>query len=120
MWGVVDGDYARITSVSNAAFGSNTLYEIETEIGKQRMELYENQLEAVGEADGRIGIQPKTEIPNEILTLEAAIRFEHESKKKKWDSLAQGWREQGRCPQCGEKCFYHLSTPICPKHGACE
>jgi hypothetical protein len=32
-------------------------------------------------------------------------------------SLAEHWRQEGRCPQCGELGRIHLSTMICSVHG---
>jgi len=97
------------------SFGTNH-YECDMSNG-QRMHLLDHQIEALPS----IGIQgnsgQKTEIPTGITTLEGAIRHEMKQKRKKWDSLAESWLKEGRCPQCGELGHYHLSTPICKKHG---
>lgn len=60
---------------------------------------------------------PHIEMPASFITLQDAIRFEHASKKPKYEGLALQWFNEGRCPKCGEMGRYSMSVATCSKHG---
>lgn len=53
----------------------------------------------------------------EMVTMRDAFLFEIESARPRHTGQAKTWHSEGRCPQCGELGRFHLSAPICSKHG---
>lgn len=42
---------------------------------------------------------------------------QEEPKKSLYETIEEKWKQEGRCPKCGELGRYSMSVPVCSKHG---
>lgn len=47
---------------------------------------------------------------------EAFVQYREDSRPK-YEGQARQWKEEGRCPQCGELGRYHHGAAVCSQHG---
>lgn len=76
-------------------------------------EFHRDDLELVMAAADQIRKQQNSH----AMTLQEAFRVDMEARKPKYYGISAEWLKEGKCPQCGELGRYHLSTPICSRHG---